>query len=644
MFDAKSRNKLGVRIFLGFVVGLLGAGMLVYLIPGQGTPSTPTADVVATVGADQVTVNDVRTRLARIQTQSAIPPALQALYAQQVLNQLIFEKELEIEAARLGITVTDQERADRIREVIPTAFVGDTFVGYDQYAAQVQQRANMSVPEFEDVINEGMIEEKFRQLVTGGITITPQEIQEQFRRQNEKVKLDYVVIKPDDLQTKIQPSDAELNAYFDKNRARYAVAEKRVVRYAMLDMDQLRARTAISDDEVRMYYNDHLDMYKLPDRAHIAHILFKTVGMTDAQVAEVQKRAEDVLKQAKGGKDFAALAKQYSEDDASKDKGGDLDWIVRGQTVQEIENVAFGLPKGSLSDLVKVPYGFDIVKVIDRENARTQSVDEVRPTIMATLQAEKAQEAGQHVSDQIASDLRNQGRVPLDDLAKKYGMTLGETQPIEAGAPIAAVGNSPEISDTISRLRPGDDSQPIQTDRGYVVFSLNNVQAAHPGTLAEVHDQVIADYRRDKSVEQAKAEAQDLATKTKGGADLDKTAKSMGLDAKTSDLVARTASVPDVGPLTALTSAFTLPNGQASDPVFLGANWVVYKVLDHQQPNPADLNDKAKDDIRQQLLQGKQEMAFEAFQKALDARMKQSGELKVNADNLKLVENGTQQQ
>lgn len=636
------RKQLGVRIFLGFIVGLLGAGMLVYLIPGQGTPSTPTADVVAQVGDDQVTVNDIRTQLARIQTQGAIPPALQSLYAQQVLNQLVSAKELEIEAQRLGIEVTPQERADRIRALIPTAFVGDTFVGYDQYAAQIQQRANMSVPEFEDAINEEMIEEKFRELVTGGVSVTPAEIQEEFRRRNEKVKLDYVVIKPDDLQAKIQPSDADLTAYFEKNRTRYAVPEKRTVRYAMLDMDQLRARTAVSDEEVRTYYNDHIDMYKLPDRAHVAHILFKTVGKTDAEVEEIRKKAEDLLKQAKSGKDFAALAKQYSED-TSKDKGGDIDWIVKGQTVPEFEAVAFSLPKGSISDLVKTQYGFHIIKVIDRENARTQTVDEVRPMIMAAIQADKAQQAGQQISDQIASDLRSGGRVPLEDLAKKYGMTIGETQPLEMGAVIPAVGNSPEISDTIFRLRPGDDSQPIQTDKGYVVLSLKDVQAAHPGTLAEVRDRVLADYRREKSVDLAKSEAQDLASKAKGGQDLDKTAKAMGLDAKMSDLVARIASVPDIGPVTGLPSAFTLMNGQTADPVFLGANWVVYKVVDHVQPNQADLTGKTKDDIEQQVLQQKREMAFEAFQKALDARMKQAGDLKINADNLKLIQNATQQ-
>ncbi len=183
--------------------------------------------------------------------------------------------------------------------------------------------------------------------MTGGITVTPLEIQQEFRRRNEKVKLDYVVIKPDDLQAKIQASDADLAAYFEKNqgalcRARTAHGALRAAGHGSASRASGRSPTTRSAS----YYNDHLDMYKMPDRAHVAHILFKTVDKTDAEAEEIRKKAEDVLKQAKSGTDFAALAKQYSED-TSKDKGGDLDWIVRGQTVPEFEAVAFGLPRAA---------------------------------------------------------------------------------------------------------------------------------------------------------------------------------------------------------------------------------------------------------------------------------------------------------
>src|SRR5580704_11592730 len=175
--DSLRKKNLGVRIMLGVIVGLLGVGMLVYLIPGAGTTTQSAADVVAQVGDAPITVTDVRTELSRIEQGSAIPQALEPLYAQQVLRQLVFEKELELEAQNLGIGVTDQERADRIRQLIPTAFVGDSFIGIDRYAAEVQQRANMGVPEFETMVTQGLIEGKFRQLVTDGISVTPAEIE-----------------------------------------------------------------------------------------------------------------------------------------------------------------------------------------------------------------------------------------------------------------------------------------------------------------------------------------------------------------------------------------------------------------------------------------------------------------------------------
>src|SRR4029077_6039865 len=148
--------------------------------------------------------------------------------------------------------------------------------------------------------------------------------------------------------------------------------------------------------------NGHLDRYKIEDRSHVAHILFKTVGKTDAEVEEIRKKAEDVLKKAKSGANFGDLAKQHS-DDTTKDKGGDLDWIVRGQTVPEFEQAAFTLPTGSISDLVKTQYEFHSIKVIDRQAARTETLDQVFPRILGSLQEEQAQRAAEDLSGQISA-------------------------------------------------------------------------------------------------------------------------------------------------------------------------------------------------------------------------------------------------
>jgi peptidyl-prolyl cis-trans isomerase D len=635
VFKSLHKKNLGVRIMLGVIVGLLGVGMLLYLIPGQGTDSVSAADVVATVDSQSITITDIRAQLGRIERTGAIPPALEPLYAQQVLKQLVFQKELALEAKQLGITVTDQERADRIRQLIPTAFVNGAFVGGDQYAAQVEASTGMGVAEFEDMVGEGLLEEKFRELVTDGTTVSPAEVEREFRRRNDKIKVDYTVIKPDDLQSKIEASDADISAYFDKNKARYNVPERRIVQYAFLDLEQLRLHANIPQDQIRSYYDEHIDRYKQPDRAHVAHILFKTVGKTDAETEEIRKKAEDVQKKAKSGANFGDLAKQYSED-TSKDKGGDIDWIVRGQTVAEFEQAAFSVPIGSISDLVKTQYGFHIIKVLDRQAARTQALDEVFPQILGTLQEDQAQRAAEDISGQISAEIRRSGRVSMDDLAKKFNLKLGQTPPLQANQPIPEVGNSPELAETIFRLRPGDDSAPIHTDRGYVVISVKEDQPAHSASLAEMRDRVLADYRHEKAADLAKTRAEELAKRVKSGEDLAKAAKALGLEAKTSDLFSRTGSVGDLGGAAQLGPAFSLSVGQTSDAVSLGANWAVYRVRDREEANPADLA-KQQQDIQQQLLDARRTTAFEAFRTALDNRMKQEGKLKLNAENLKRI-------
>src|SRR5216683_1972834 len=143
-----------------------------------------------------------------IQIARALLPA----YTQQALDQLIDEKMLALEAGRMGLRVSDEEHADLLKKLVPTAFTGDTFIGYDKYSAEVQARFQVTVPEFETEVKNALLQQKFQQLVTDGITASDDEVREEFRRENEKIKLDYVLIKPEDLQSKVELSDADLAA------------------------------------------------------------------------------------------------------------------------------------------------------------------------------------------------------------------------------------------------------------------------------------------------------------------------------------------------------------------------------------------------------------------------------------------------
>jgi len=627
-------KKLGYRILLGAVVLALGGSMLLYLVPQAPTTGEVSTDTVAKVGDESVTMQDIRQQLDQIERSNQVPKPLEGFYAQQILQSLVFQKEIEYEAKRLGIAVSNEELADRIRQYLPMAFSGGSFIGNDQYAALVQQRFQLTVPAFEELVRKGLLEERFRKLVTDGISVGPTELQDEFRFKNQKVKLDYALVKPEDLEGKIAPSDAEIKAVYEKNKPQYLVPERRSVRYALLDVNQLRQTLQVPEEALKLQYQNNIQQYQVPNQVHVQHILLKTVGATDAVVEETRKKAEDVLKQARKGAKFDELAKKYSEDPGSKDKGGDLGFIRQGQTVPEFEKAAFSLAPGQISDLVKTQYGFHIIKVLEKETAHTRSFDEVKGALLTQARLNQADKQASDTADRLSSAIRQSSKVSLDDLAKQHHLILGETRPVSATDPLLELGNSQDVKDGIFRLRAGELSLPIRNDRGYVVLSLKEVQAAHLGTLEEVRDRVLTDLKRNQSLTLARTKADELARRVKSGEKFDAAAKALGLDPKTSELFARDGSIPGGASGKQLGAAFNLRQGDVGAPLSLGQNWFVYRLAEKVEPNPADF-DAQKKQLAEQLLQSKRDLAFEAFRTSLGDRLKQEGKLKMMPEKLK---------
>jgi peptidyl-prolyl cis-trans isomerase D len=629
-------KKTGVRILFGVVIGLLAVSMLLYLVP-QGPSSAETStDVVARVGDQTVTLTEVRQRLDEIRRNSPIPKQFEAGYARQILDQLVFQKEKEYEAKRMGITVSEKERADRIRMYVPSAFNGDTFVGMDAYAREVQQRFQLTVPVFEELVRTGLVEEKFRKLITDGISVGPAEIQDEFRYQNEKVKLDYVLIKPDDLRGKVNADEAEIKAYYDKSKANFQIPEKRSARYALLDLAQLRQTISISDDKLKEVYEQNIQQYQVPNRVHAEHILFMTVGdKTDAEIEEIRKKATDVLAQAhKKGANFEELAKKYSEDPGSKAKGGDLGWIMQGQTVPEFEKTAFSLNKGETSGLIRTQYGFHIIKVLDKETAHTTPFEDVKDSIRAPLLLQQVDTEAGEIADKISAEIRQSRKTTLDGLAQKYHLNVADTRPLAANDSLLELSNSQEVKDELFRLHQGDLSLPIRTDRGYVVISVQQVIPTHQGTLEEVREKVLTALTEQKAAQLAQAKASDLIRRVKAGEKFDSAARALGLDPKTSEAFARGGSVPNVASGKQLSAAFSSKPGEVGSPIEIGANWVVYQVVEKTEANPADF-EKQRKSITDTLLQSKRTMAFDAFRAALEERMKKEGTLKLMPEKMR---------
>jgi peptidyl-prolyl cis-trans isomerase D len=634
-----SQSKTAVKVFLGGILVLICGAMVLTLAPVGGIGgNTGTPDAVATVGGENISVMDVRQKFAEQTRGQNVPQVMQGLYMRQMLDQMVFQRLLEMEADRLGMQVTPDEITLRIKQMLPSAFPGGVWIGADRYAQEVQMRAGMSVPEFEDYVRTALLVEKFRNLVTDGISVTPAEVEARYRYENEKVQLAYAEIKPSELESSITPTDAELSAYFSKNEFKYQVPEKRSAKYALLDLNQLKQSIKISDADIQAYYQQHLDDYKVENRVDVAHIVFNTLGKTDAEVTLAKQQAQKVDDQAKQGANFADLAKKYSEDTNTKTKGGDIGWIVAGQTAPEFEKAAFSLPKGGISDVVQTPYSFDIIKVLDKETAHTKSLEEVKDQIVTTLTQEKLNSDETDISDKLAAAVRQSNRQDLGALAKEFNLQTGETPLVSVTDPVGDLGAAPALQEALFSLHQGELSEPISIDRGYVVISVDKVVPGHQGTLAEVRDRVLADYRKDKAQDLAEQKAQKLANDLKTGAAFDKAAKSLGLNAKTTDPITRTSQIPDVGSAKELEPAFNMDVGQAGGPTLVGGNWIVYQVKVKQGSSPADFA-KAKDALQKQILSEKQNAAFEAFHDALQKRYEQEGKLGFNQANLKLLLN-----
>lgn len=629
-----------IKISMGVILVLICVSMVITLIPGlfMGGASANNPDVAAVIGNQTVNADEVQQQLDQMTRGQQVPPMMRPLYAHQVLDSMIFQRAMDFEAQRLSMDVTPDEERTRIEQVLPAAFKNGVWQK-DAYPNLVYSQTGMTVAQFEDALRQSMIADRFRHLVTDGISVTPAEIEQEFRRRNEKVTIQYALVKPAELAATIQPTDTQLATYFNQNLAKYQIPEKRAAQYALLDMATLRSQTQVSDQALQDYYNQHLADYKVPNTVHVEHILFKTMGKTDAEAAEIKKKAEDVLKQAKAGANFEALAKKYSEDDGSKAKGGDLGWIVEGQTVPEFQNVAFSLPVGKISDLVKTQYGFHIIKVLGHQTAHTKSFEEVRSSILPILLDQKVNAEADSVASQMADAVRQSDRQPIAGIAKNLNLQLGTVPPVSINDPLGALGTSQDVSQMLFELHVGEVSSPLHVDKGYVIIAPTQIVPAHQASLAEVRQKVLSDYQQEKSADLAHAKAEQLAKDVQGGQSLEKAGKSLGLQVKTSDAFSRTGSVPDIGTADQIDAAFSMKVGQVSAPKSVGGNWLVYDVVAHQSANPDDLA-KQKPDIQQQLLQSKQEAAFDAFKTALEDRLKQEGKLTINSE---VVQRLTQQ-
>lgn len=580
-----------MKIFMSGFFIIVAASMVTYLIPSFGGLGTTTADdpVLVQVGNYKLTALDFQKRFARV--SGRLPEGMQGVYVPQYLSVLTDELAMRYQAERMGLTVSDDEVLTGLMAGNPQFFPGgkmgdDQRNQYEQFLASQGYTLDEAIEEMRGTL----LKKKMQDGILEGIVVTPDEVQAEFKRKYEKAQIAYIAFPPAKFGDQVKPTEDQLRAVFNSNRANYTVPAKSSFQVVVLDQDKVEASIQLSEAQLRAAYNGSLDNFRMPERLHVRHILLQTEGKSDAEKATLKAKADDLLKQLKNGADFAELAKKNSQDTASAEKGGDLDWMVRGQSGSpEFEAAAFALknPK-DLSGIVTSQYGYQIIQLLEREPARVKPFEEVKAGLEVDLKKQTVVDKMQALGDQVHAALQKSPGSAAD-IAKQFGGDVTTVVDANPGQPIPGLGTSPEIEAVLKDMKPNEVSpvQVLPANRLAIVV-MNSKTPARNSEFNEVADQVRQNYVAAQSSVVAENAAKSAAERIRGGEDMQTVAKSLKLEVVTSSMFGRSDAVEGIGQSVFVEEAFNKPAGAVVGPSMIrdkNEN-IVYKVIGRQDADP----------------------------------------------------------
>jgi peptidyl-prolyl cis-trans isomerase D len=617
--------------------------MVITLVPGIFQDQTGSADTYATIGhggflgrfmpaQDEIATTDVQALAQRMLQRQQLPDFVLPFMMQRVGQGLIQQHIELMEANRLGLGVTDED----VRKFLHSGmwgqvlFPGGKYIGDAQYAEFVSEQFGLSRDKFENEIKKEIEENRLRALITGGVTISDSEVRSSYVQQGTKIKFDYAVLSSDDLRKTINPTDAELQAFFKQNAAKYAnaVPEERKIQYiAFTDSNLPQGAPQVTDAEIQQYYQAHQKDYQVDDQVKVRHILIKVDGNDPKADAAAKAKAQGILDQLHHGGDFAKLAKENSDDPGSKEQGGELGWIKHGVTVPEFDQAAFALQPGQTSGLVRSKFGYHIIQSEDKQTAHTKPLDEVKTTIQALLTRQKEGQQEQAFAQQLAAEAQKNG---LAATAAAHHLQVVTTDFLSQASVVPGLPDGSKLLADAFNAKKNAAPQTATTGEGYAVYQVTDIQPAHAPSFEEYKSHLVEDFR-DQQVPQLLAKkTAELADRAHADNDLAKAAKEVGATLKSSDLVGRDAQVPEIGALaTAAPQLFDLNTGQISAAINTGHSGVVAKITDKQQPTGDEVA-KNFDATRESLLDQRREEMFSVFVNNLETTYQKQGRIRMN--------------
>src|SRR6266850_1084244 len=435
-------------------------------------------------------------------------------------------------AAKEGVLVSDDELRSTIQQI--REFQEGGRFSRDEYL-KVLKQIRLDPGEFENEVRRQLVRRKMEALIKQGVKISDEEVQQAYRQRHERVRAAwaYADVKP--VMAAVKVDDADLEPYVKVHQAQFSQPEKRKLQYVLVNPKKLAV--AVSDAEAEAFYKEHAAEFEEPKRLRVAHVLVRVppVGGSDAENA-AKAKVEDVIKRAKGGEDFAKLAREISEDKASAVQGGDLGFVGPGELVAPFEQAAFALKKGEISAPVRTPFGYHAIRVLDVKEGGKTPLKEVAPKIKETLGAQKSEQAAQTRADEVRATLLSAKDFPAE--AKRLGLEAQEAS-FGRGDALGEAGRDPQLDETLFGLAVGGVSTPIKTAGGFAIVKIVQLIPAGVPPVAEIRDRVVEAIKRERAEQQVTDKAKALVTTLGKGGDFAAAAKADGFSTGSLPLFSR---------------------------------------------------------------------------------------------------------
>ena len=618
-----------------YIQVLLGMVILVFILFFGWSMSSQKPTYVAKVNGDSIdyrAYQQAYNGLMRIYQEAfgntLSPEKMREMeLGRRALDQLIDQTLLMQEARRRSLKATDEDLEAAIQAV--PVFQDQGRFDKKRYL-QVLENNRITPLEFEQSKRQELLLGKVEQSIRAEATVTDAEVKKEYEARNTKIDLEFVTFDPAALRGAVKPAEKDLQDYYEANKESFRTAEKRVARYVLFRPEPHLSKVAATPDDVQKEYNLRLDQFTVKETVRAQHILFRVPpDATPDEVAKIREKAEAVRKEIQGGKDFAAMAKKYSEDPGSKDRGGELGYFQRGQMVPEFDSAAFSLKAGEVSEPVKTAFGFHLIRVEDRREPRQKPLEEVRGELEAELKRRKALEAAYSEADNVLMALEDK-KETWDSLAKE--LSVSTAAPVARDGAVEGVSKGREFVEMLFSLDPAKAGNLLETEQGtYLIAVAQTIPASIPALdqiRAEVEARVreaqakkLAEQKAGEFLEAAKKNGWDAAVKA-GGAKVE----------TTGPFPEKGGQIPKIGGSPELRdAALALKNVQelAPKPFETGGKYYAFRLRSKTPADPAGF-EADKEKLKGELLPVKEE---EKLQETLK-RLRGEAKIKINEELL----------